>query len=237
MRFSRTEILVGKEGLKKLENAHVLVAGLGGVGSFAVEALARAGIGHLYIVDYDTVDPSNLNRQLFALESTIDMPKIDVAINRIHDINPSALVTAIQERITVSNCATLLSGSIQYAVDAIDEREPKIRLINELHNRGTVFISCMGAARAFDPLRLKIRDISKTEYCPLAKRIRKRLKQDGITKGVTCIYSDEHRVNTNSEDITDRSGQVLGSLSYMPGAMGLAAASYIIRNILDHTVD
>jgi len=237
MIFSRTEILVGKEGLKKLESAHVLVAGLGGVGSFAVEALARAGVGHLYIIDYDTVDPSNLNRQLFALESTIHMPKIDVAINRIHDINPSANVTAIQERLTVSNCNSLLPVSIQYAVDAIDEREPKIRLISELYNRDTVFISCMGAARAFDPLRLKIRDISKTEYCPLAKRIRKRLKQDGITRGVTCIYSDEHRINTKLKDANNEPRKTLGSLSYMPGIMGLTAASYIIRNILYQAVD
>ena len=233
MRFSRTEILIGREGLEKLANAHVLVAGLGGVGSFAVEALARAGIGHLYIIDYDTVDPSNLNRQLFALESTINMPKIDVALSRIHDINPTARVTAIQERITVSNCATLLPDTIQFAIDAIDERESKIRLISELYYRGTIFISCMGAARAFDPLRLKIRDISKTEYCPLAKRIRKRLKQDGISSGVTCVYSDEHRVTTNSEDTNNISSQVLGSLSYMPGSMGLTAASYVIRNILD----
>ncbi len=231
-RSSRTELLIGKEGVDKLARAHVLVAGLGGVGSFAVEALARAGVGHLYLVDYDTVDPSNINRQLLALESTIGTPKIDVALSRIYDINPDISVTAIRERLTIENCGSLIPGTVQYGVDAIDEREPKIKLMVELYNRDLDFISCMGAARAFDPLQLKIHDISKTQYCPLAKRIRKRLKQDGIIRGVTCIYSEEHRLHINGIDRSETTGGVLGSLSYMPGIMGLMAASHVIRKIL-----
>ena len=232
-RSSRTELLIGKEGINKLARAHVLVAGLGGVGSFTVETLARAGVGHLYLVDYDSVDPSNINRQLFALDSTIGTPKVDVAMARIHDINPEIKVTAIQERLTIENCNSLLPGSLQYGVDAIDEREAKIKLIIEMHRRELEFISCMGAARAFDPLQLKINDISKTQYCPLAKRIRKRLKQEGIERGVTCIYSEEHRLHIEGIDKNENSGGVLGSLSYMPGIMGLTAASYIIRKILN----
>lgn len=230
-RFSRTAILIGKDNLDKLKSSTVLIAGLGGVGSFVYEAAVRAGIGTVHIIDFDTVEISNCNRQLVALESTLGMPKVDVAERRAKDINPDVVIIKHHMRITPHNAADALPQTINFAVDAIDDVDAKTALIAALYSRSIPFISCMGAARAFNPESLRIQDISKTQYCPLARSMRKRLRDNGIAKGVRCIYFHEER---NSGTSLSASRIVPGSLSYMPGIMGLAAAGCAVTYITEN---
>lgn len=239
MRHSRTQLLVGSAGMQKLANAHVAVFGVGGVGSYALEALARAGVGHLYIVDFDCVEESNINRQIIALDSTIGLPKTRVAAERIAQINPSAEVIAVQEFIAPDTVASHVPPDTGFAIDAIDIIASKIPLIEHLYNSGIVFISCMGAARKLDPTGFKIADIGSTRYCPLARIVRHELRNRGITKGVRCIYSEENDIAPGDEpEITDAPAcngnrkRPQGTISYMPAIMGLMAAGAIINDIL-----
>ncbi len=227
---SRTELLAGRGGVDELKKSCAAVFGLGGVGGYALEALVRAGIGKIIIVDFDVIVESNFNRQILALKSDLNNTKTGAAIKRIEDINPDAEVIAINKRITPENVSSIVTEDIDWAVDAIDEIDPKVHLIMELCKKKIDFISSMGAGRKLNPEWIKISDISKTSHCALARKIRKKLKTKGITEGVKCIYSEEKRDDVKKSDYNEKS---IGSISYIPGIFGLYAAGYIIKNILE----
>lgn len=228
-RFSRTSLLLGQEKLEKLLNAKVCIAGLGGVGGYAFEAIVRAGVGTITIIDFDTVDISNCNRQILALDSTLGLPKVDVALSRAKDINPDIIIHKNYTKITSDNVNNIIQPNTDFVIDAIDDVAGKTALIEFLYSNNIPFISCMGAAKAFDPLSLRIVDISNSQYCPLARVIRKRLKEKNIIKGVTCVYFHEERISNRSDSDNENTP---GSLSYMPGIMGLAAAGFAIKYLI-----
>ncbi len=227
-RFLRTSLLIGEDKLQKLLRSKVCIAGLGGVGGYAYEAMVRAGVGTVHIIDFDVVEISNCNRQILALDSTLGLPKVDVAEKRAKDINPGVIINKKCIRMTPENIHTLIEPNIDFVIDAIDDVAAKVALIEYLYTQKIPFISCMGAARAYDPLSLRIADISKSQYCPLARVIRRRLKEKNITKGVTCVYFHEERLNNSNSS----NSNVPGSLSYMPGIMGLAAAGFAITHVI-----
>jgi tRNA A37 threonylcarbamoyladenosine dehydratase len=238
-RFSRTEQLIGKEALAKLKHARVAVFGLGAVGSYAVEALARAGIGFLRLVDCDCIRPSNMNRQLYALESTLNRPKAEVARERVLDINPDCTVNALQAFVMKKTLDQLLSKPLDAIVDAIDSVTPKVELIAAAVRAGLPVISSMGAATRTEPSAIRIGDISETDVCPLARFVRKRLRQRGISHGVRCIFSVEEPSNTavpiDVEEESFHQGRLrrpIGSLSYITGIFGLLAAYEVIKIVI-----
>lgn len=242
-RFHRTELLLGAEGLERLRGARVLVAGLGAVGSYAVEGLARAGVGALRLVDFDVVQPSNINRQLLALESTIGRAKIDVAAERVRDINPQCEVDARRVFIDADTAPGILAGPLDAVVDAIDSLSPKVALLSAAHRAGLWTVSCMGAATRTDPLALRIDDISRTVHCPLARLVRKRLRRVGVGSGILCVYSAEPAAREASaasdadpappgfEHRRGRPRRTLGSLSTLTGMFGLVAATRVILRL------
>lgn len=233
MDLSRTEILVGIENLEKLRHSTVAVFGLGGVGGYAAEAVARAGVEKMIIADYDRVTPSNMNRQILALESTMDELKTEVSLKRIKDINPGITVTTISDRLTPENIRSLIPREqFLYAIDAIDEIDAKTSLISELVKGGIPFVSSMGAGSRLDSSKIRVDDISRTEYCPLARVMRKRLKAAGIETGVRCIYSIEN-LNKVQEPESGNGKRMQGSISFMPGIFGLMAAGLIINDIIN----
>ena len=239
-RFNRTEQLIGKESLGKLKRARIAVFGLGAVGSYAVEALARAGVGYLRLVDCDCIRPSNINRQLYALESTINKPKTEVARARVLDINPNCTVEARQVFAEKSTLPELLAKPLDVVVDAIDSVAPKVELIAAAVRAGIPIISSMGAATRTDPDLIRRGDISETDVCPLARFVRKRLRRRGIESGVRCIFSIEEPRNkglpVGNEEPSfpkGRSRRPIGSLSYMTGIFGLLAAGEVIKMILN----
>lgn len=222
--YQRTELLLGKEKLELLKNAKVCVFGVGGVGSYVVEALARIGVGNIVIVDKDVVDVTNINRQLIALSTNVGLPKVDVCKKRISEINPSICVTAINSFVDKSNVRDYITEDLDYVVDAIDTVESKIDIIKRCKELNVKIISSMGMANRLDPLKLKVQDISKTEVCPLAKVVRKRLKEERISK-VKVIYSTETAIKTNSK--------TLGSVSFVPSVAGLVIASEVVKDLID----
>ena len=232
--LTRTELLLGEEKMQKLKQAHVLVVGLGGVGAYAAEQLARAGIGSLTIVDGDTVHSSNRNRQLAALVSTEGHEKAGVMAERLKDINPELNLTVINEFIKDERIPGLLDETkFDFVVDAIDTLSPKVFLIVETFRRGYPLISSMGAGGKFDPSKIEITDISKTHNCKLARMVRKRLTKHKIKKGFTVVFSPEP---INREHVIEIEGEqnkktTVGTISYMPGLFGMFAASYVIRQI------
>ncbi len=231
--LSRTEILIGSEGLDRLRRSTVAVIGLGGVGGFAAEAIARAGVGAMIIADYDTVAPSNMNRQILALSSTIGRLKTEVAEQRIREINPTIDITTFSMRLMPGNIKQVIAEKdFLYAIDAIDEIDAKTALIAELVNRKIPFVSSMGAGSRLDPSLVKTADLSRTEQCPLARVMRKRLREAGIESGVRCIYSTENR-NRVAEPEPGTMKRRQGSISFMPGIFGLTAAGIIINDILN----
>ena len=229
---SRTEILIGTEGVHKLRRSTVMIIGLGGVGGHAAEAIVRAGVGHIIIADYDTVAPSNLNRQILSLASVIGRKKTDVASERFREINPGIKITSYSERLTPGNIGMIFPEKAEnlYAIDAIDEIDSKIALIVELKKRGIPFVSSMGAGSRLNPSLVKVDDISKTEHCPLARVIRRKLRLAGIEKGVRCVYSTEN-LNRFAEPEAEGERRKQGSISFMPGIFGLTAAGVIINDI------
>lgn len=225
--FQRTEKLIGKENIHILKNSTVAVIGLGGVGSYAVEALARAGVGHLIIVDPDLVEATNINRQLPALTSTIGEYKAEVIEKRLFDINPNIKITPYSISLNESNQSKILRGKIDYVVDAIDSITDKIQLIKYCVTHQIPIISAMGAANRLDPTLLKIDDIKNTTICPLAKKVRRELKSYGIEEGVMVVYSTEKPVITSYSE-----GSRLGSISFVPSVAGLLLASVVIRSLV-----
>lgn len=238
-RFARTELLLGTDAMERLTKAHVTVAGLGAVGSYAVEGLARAGIGYLRLIDFDHVRESNINRQLYALDSSIGQLKTDIACERVRDINPDCELEKLDIFIDASNVNSILEYSTDIVIDAIDSLSPKLELIAAAVNANIPIISCMGAATRKEPLSVRIADISKTDICPLARLVRKRLKKRGVTHGVTCVFSIEEAPDSNVISVPadaesdlfqrGRARPVIGSLSCMPGIFGLTAAQVAIN--------
>ncbi len=232
---SRTELLLTKEGLRKLQQAHILIVGLGGVGSYASEFLARNGAEHLTLVDGDKVDVTNINRQLPALHSTIGRFKTEVIADRLKDINPGIKLQTITRFIKPGEFQDLVSlDKFDYIIDAIDSVSPKIYLILAAKRQKIKIISAMGAGGKTDPSKVKIADISKTREDFLARIIRKRLRKHGIQKGVKCVFSTELQ-NTESLQMTDNEyfkKSHYGTVSYMPALFGLFAAATVIRHLV-----
>ncbi|MBI5329423.1 MAG: tRNA threonylcarbamoyladenosine dehydratase [Betaproteobacteria bacterium] len=232
--FERSEILVGEAGIARLAQAHIFLAGLGGVGSWCAEALARAGVGRLTLVDMDTVAVSNINRQLPAMLSTVGRGKAEVMAERIRDIHPQCQLTVRTDFITPDNVADLLPADADWVVDCIDSLSCKLALIETAWRRGLPVAASMGAGNKLDASRVRISDISKTEVDPLAREVRKRLRRRGIAKGVLCVWSDEEGRPPRPPEPTSqgRARAVNGTISYLPPLFGLMLAGAVVQRIL-----
>jgi len=232
--LTRTEIILGRDGLQKLKAANVLVVGLGGVGAYATEMICRAGVGSMTIVDGDAVHPTNRNRQLPALKSTEGLPKAEVMGKRIKDINPEINLTIIQEYLKDDRMIEVLDMGFDYVVDAIDTLSPKIFLIYHTMNKKMPLVSSMGAGGKYDPTLIAISDISETTDCSLARILRKRLHRLGVREGFTAVYStepvDKKKVIPTPGELNKAS--VVGTISYMPASFGIACASVVIRDLV-----
>lgn len=222
----RTQILIGSENLEKLTHKKVIVFGVGGVGSYVVEALARMNIGHLTIVDFDIVDITNLNRQLIALHSTIGKKKVDVCLERIKDINPSIEVEALDLFIDKETIKQIDFTKYDYVIDAIDNVTGKLLIVERCQTLNIPLISSLGTANKLDPSKLMITDISKTHTCPLAKVMRLELRKRDI-KHLNVLFSSELPIKNNS------SNNILGSVSYVPSSGGLLIASKVINDLIN----
>lgn len=245
--FSRTELVIGKAGVEKLNNAKVAIFGLGGVGSFVLEGLVRAGIGNFVLIDDDKICLTNLNRQILATRKTVGQPKVEVAKQRILDINPNANVEIHQE-FFMPETEGILDNSIDYIVDCIDTVTAKIELVVRAEKLNIPIISCMGTGNKLDPTRFEVTDIYKTSICPLAKVMRKELRNRGIKK-LKVLYSKEEPVKLNEtvensckhncicppgtkRKCTIRN-QVPGSISFVPSVAGLIIAGEVVKAILN----
>jgi tRNA A37 threonylcarbamoyladenosine dehydratase len=233
-RFSRTRILVGEEGMRRLADAHAVVCGLGGVGSYAFEALVRAGVGQITVIDADVYEPSNLNRQLLATTDSLGRPKAEVAAERAAQINPDCRVDCVQDVITSGDAGALLPDDARFGVDAIDMLWSKASLVEEFHRRGLHFVSCLGAARRLDPSSVRTADLAEVSHCPLGRRLRGILRQRGIREGVRCVYSFEPPIGRppSRASTAGDAPEGLGSISYLPALIGLTAAGHLVKDML-----
>lgn len=225
--FSRTELLIEKEGIEKLNKAKVIIFGVGGVGSFVVESLARAGIGNITIIDPDCYDITNINRQLGALHSTIGTPKIEVMKKRILDINPNAKVEAYKPNEIEGGEEEIISKDIDYVIDAIDTITNKIKIIEKCKKENVKIISATGAGNKLDPTKFKIDDIYNTSVCPICKILRKELKNRNI-KDLKVVYSTEEPIKFDRNN----NKKVVGSISFVPSVAGLIIASEVIKDLI-----
>lgn len=232
--LERTELLLGTEKLTTLRQAHVLVVGLGGVGAYAAEMIARAGVGRMTIADADTVGETNINRQLLALHSTIGRPKAEVLAERLRDINPEIELTVVNRYIKDEETYTLLdAANYDYVVDCIDTLSPKLALIAATLERKIPLVSSMGAGAKTDPTQLEIKDISKTHHCPLAHMLRKRLHKIGIYKGFRAVFSPEP-IREGAMILAEEQNKKsqVGTISYIPALFGIGCASVVIRDLI-----
>lgn len=233
--FERTRILLAADEQARLARAHVLVAGLGGVGSYCAEALARAGVGRLTLIDHDKVALSNINRQLPALLSTVDQPKAEVMAARIRDINPDCRLSVLREFLVPETVADVVPADVDFVIDCIDSLNCKVALVASSVQRGLRVASSMGAGNKLDPTRIKLADISKTCMCPLAAVMRKRLRKRGIAKGVLTVFSDEAGRDPLPPQPVEGRGRaraVNGTISYMPPLFGLMLAGAVVQRLI-----
>ncbi len=232
--LSRTELLIGKEKLEKLTNAHVLVVGMGGVGSYAAEFICRAGVGTMTIIDGDTVDPSNRNRQLPALATNHGEYKVEIMAERLKNINPELNLHVVREFINPERASEILEERFDYVVEAIDSLSPKLNFIKAAYHSKTKFVSSMGAGAKLDPTELQVCDISKTYNCPFAQQIRKKLKEAKIYKGVKVVFSPEEPIKESLMLTTNTpyKKSAYGTISYLPATFGACVASVAIRELM-----
>ncbi len=236
--FERTRILLDTHEQSRLARAHVLVAGLGGVGSYCAEALARAGVGRMTIIDHDVVAASNINRQLPALLSTVGQSKAELMAARIRDINPACELTVIREFLVPETVADIVPADVDFVIDCIDSLNCKVALVATSVERGLRVASSMGAGNKLDPGRIRLVDISKTSMCPLAAVMRKRLRKRGIPKGVLTVFSDEPgRAPLPPQPVEGRgrARAVNGTISYMPPLFGLMLAGAVVQRLIAET--
>jgi len=226
--FSRTSLLIGEDGINKLKKAKVAIFGVGGVGSYTAEALARAGVGHFVLVDKDEICVTNLNRQIHSLHSTIGQAKVEVMRARILDINPEAQVDVFQEFYLPENAEKFMSEKYDYIVDAVDTVTAKIDLAVRADALGIPMISAMGAANKLNPFLFEVSDIYKTSVCPLAKVVRKELRNRGV-KSLKVVYSKEEPIKPQENEAGQR---VVGSISFVPSVMGLMIAGEVIKDLI-----
>jgi tRNA threonylcarbamoyladenosine dehydratase len=230
----RTELLIGKRNIEKLNHSNILVVGLGGVGACAAEMLCRSGIGHLTIIDGDTFQSSNLNRQLPSLISNTGQKKATVLENRLKDINPNIILKVIDTYIPKEDMQNLFSDTYDYVIDAIDTLSPKIYLIYNSLKKGIPLVSSMGAGGKFDPSLVRVADISESHTCNLARILRKRLHKLGIYDGFKVVFSPE-TINPDTIELTEEElnkKSVVGTISYMPAIFGCHCASAVIRDLI-----
>jgi len=233
--LSRTELLTGKEKLDKLGNSHVLIVGMGGVGSFAAEFICRSGIGEMTIIDGDVVDPSNRNRQLPALATTHGQSKVELMGERLMQINPELKLHLIKEFIRPERVEEMLAGNPDYVMDCIDSITPKLTFIKAAYARGMRLVSSMGAGGRMDPTMIEVADISKSYNCPFAQQLRKMLKEYGIRSGIKVVFSPERPLKS-SLMLTDGNNfkkSAYGTMSYLPAVFGATMASVAIRDLMD----
>ncbi|MDY0191292.1 MAG: tRNA threonylcarbamoyladenosine dehydratase [Desulfuromonas sp.] len=241
-RFSRTAQVIGPAGVERLQHSHVAIFGLGGVGGYAVEALARAGIGHLSLIDFDNFSLTNINRQLHALDTTIGQAKVDVVAQRCLEINPQLHLTCHSMRYTNAVADTLLNQTYDYVLDCIDTISAKIDLIEQCRLRNLAIISSMGAANKIDPTLVKIADLFNTEKCRLARIMRKELRRRGIKTQVPVVYSlEEYRPPLTAQPSKVRvSGEnwqqpPLGSIATIPSLFGIMMAGVVVKHLVEKT--
>lgn len=232
--LERTELLIGEEAMNKLSRAHVLVVGLGGVGSYAAETLVRAGIGNITIIDGDDVDPTNKNRQLQALNSTVGKQKAHVLHDRFMDINPELNITVHDQFMEPDAMRELLSENrFDFVMDCIDSITPKLSLILTLRRHKAKYISSMGAGGKLDPSKIQVADITKTKECKFAQQIKKRLKRKGVRDNILVVYSEEIQ-KAESLQMTDGKNykkSFYGTISYMPAMFGMTMGAEVIRRL------
>ncbi|HOY07742.1 MAG TPA: tRNA threonylcarbamoyladenosine dehydratase [Saprospiraceae bacterium] len=231
--LQRTELLIGAEAQERLKNLHVMVIGLGGVGSYAAEFLARSGVGRMTIVDGDTVDLTNTNRQLPALHSTVGQAKTSVMAARMRDINPDLDLTVREEFLTPYTVGDLITTEYDYVFDCIDSVQPKQYVIVTCKQKGVRVISSMGAGGRIDPSKVQVADISETYNCPFAQQMRKGLKRKGVRRGVTTVFSCElvDRKNMMLTDGSKFKKSFYGTISYLPAIFGLYMASVVVQEV------
>ncbi|MCT4583159.1 MAG: tRNA threonylcarbamoyladenosine dehydratase [Flavobacteriales bacterium] len=232
--LERAELLVGAEGSKKLKSSNVLIVGLGGVGSFAAEFIARAGIGKMTIVDGDDVDITNINRQLPALHSTVGKQKVEEVGKRLLDINPTLALTQIDEFLNPERMDEILkAGNFDYVMDCIDSISPKVSLIKACRYNKVKCVSSMGAGGKMNPHQVTVKDIAKVKGCKLGKRIKERLKKDNINRGIRAVYSPETPLASSLQltDGTNFKKSFYGTSSFMPAIFGLYAAAEVINHL------
>ena len=232
--LERTELLLGSEKCAILREARVLVVGVGGVGAYAAEMIARAGVGHMTVADADTVAPSNINRQLIALHSTIGRPKAELVAERLRDINPDIDLEVVNKYIKDEETYRLLdSARFDYVVDAIDTLSPKLALILGCLERQIPVVSSMGAGAKTDPSKMEIADIAKTHHCPLAHMLRKRLHKAGVRRGFKAVFSPEPIREGAMIEVEERNKKSnVGTISYMPAVFGIGCASVVVRGLI-----
>ena len=226
---SRTELLIGKEGIEKLQNAKVAIYGVGGVGSFVAEGLARSGIGNMVLIDNDVVSISNLNRQIHANIETIGKKKVEVMKERILKINPNAKINTYMADEIENGEESIIDSTFSYIIDAVDTVSTKLKLIERASKLNVPIISAMGAGNKLDPTRFEVTDIYKTSVCPMAKVMRKELKNRGIKK-LKVVYSKEQPIKHEENEMYEK--RVPGSIAFVPSVVGLIIASEVIKDIL-----
>lgn len=234
--LGRTSLLIGKDTVQSLSKKHVMVVGMGGVGSFAAEFICRSGIGKMTIIDGDVVDPTNRNRQLPALSTNHGESKADIMADRLRAINPEIELTVIKQFVNPEMVETLFTSKYDYIVDAIDSITPKITFLSIAYQKKIPIVSSMGAGAKLDPTQLKVVDISKTIICPFAQQVRKNLKKHNIFKGIKAVYSPEPPIK-ESLMLTDGKNykkSAYGTISYLPATFGAVAASVVIRDLINN---
>ncbi len=236
MRFTRTEMLLGTKAMLEIKHKKVLVLGIGGVGTHAVEALARTGIGSLTLVDHDVIAITNINRQLHSMESTIGRPKVEVMQERVLDINPQIKVKALKEFYTPDRGDYFITSDYDFVIDAVDNVSAKLDIITRCKTNGIPIISSMGAGNKINPLTLTIDDISETKACPLARVVRRELRKRGISEGIPVVYSPDVPLSVlqeTTENIPPGKNSIPGSISFVPAVAGFYLAYYVISYFVD----